>query len=392
MIAVTTYSRAKGFRHALAMMLAGNRIERELEDAPGCERFANVIAGPRDFWTLTIWRDASALCTCMREGTHAKVMWQRPSWLDCYWGMRWRPGGYGSGEWEGDPWQWPDLAVPDPSLPEQSGVPTSPETGTEMPSWMQAALGKTVPLEQRKLGGAVGATYRLRVRPWSMLSALRDLRRLRRIASADRHSFKLSLGLGTGGALYLLVIATSPDALERLRARPEHQRFLQRWGDSTWWSTWEPESEFGHWDSHRLREGLLASEPLFVDARLPIQPVAAFEARKALRDCLHMLDQGSLDLLQLLTSELVTNNLKHAGLTQTDWIGLQVRAKRDWIRVDVIDHGRRFEPRVPVSKSSEDPSGWGLFIVNQKADRWGIIDRQGARHVWFEVRVPITDW
>lgn len=383
MIAVTTYSRTRGLRYTLRTLRAGRLIERELAHAPGCERYANVIASPREFWTLTIWRDASDMRKSMRDGTHGRVMWQQPYWLECYWGMRWRPGPYRFGEWEGDEWQWPDVAVPESRLLAQ--------TSSAMPSWMRAALGMAVPLEQRQVAGAAAATYRLRVPRWRILSALRDLRRLRRIASADRDSFRLSLGVARGGALYLLVIATSPQALERLRASTEHRRFLRRWSKGAWWSTWEPESEFGHWQSHRLRDGQLAREPLLVDLRLPVQPVAAGEARKTMRTRLQRLDPASLGLLQLLTSELVANSSRHAGLGPEDRIGLQIRAKRDWIRVEVIDRGRQFEPYVPLSKSSADEAGWGLFLVNKAADRWGIIHSRPNQRVWFEVRVPVPD-
>jgi anti-sigma regulatory factor (Ser/Thr protein kinase) len=367
------------------MLVAGSLIQRELQDAPGCERYANVIAGLREFWTLTIWRDASDMRSCMRGGTHGRVMWQQPHWLQYYWGMHWRPGLHRSGQWEGDAWPWPDLDAPEPNpLP-------APEATRAMPSWIQAALGRVVPTEQRQVSGAAGATYRLRVPPWEFPSALRELRRLRRIASAERDMFTLSLGLGTGGALYLLLITTSSDALERIRATPEHRRFLERWGDRAWWSTWEPQAEFGHRESHTMRDGQLAHEPLLVDARLPAGPIAPREARRTLRARLQLLDAASLEVLELLTSELVANSARHAGLKPADRIGLQVRTKRDWVRVEVIDCGRQFEPRIPLSKSSEDGSGWGLYMVNQLADRWGIISRPPDRHVWFELRVAISD-
>jgi hypothetical protein len=70
---------------------------------------------------------------------------------------------------------------------------------------------------------------------------------------------------------------------------------------------------------------------------------------------------------------------------------LQVRRKRDWIRVDVIDRGRQFEPRVPLSKQSDEGAGWGLFLVNRTAERWGIIQRPPDRHVWFELRVQLRE-
>jgi anti-sigma regulatory factor (Ser/Thr protein kinase) len=384
MIAVTTHSRTRGLRYTLPMLLAGRLIERELRDAPGCERYANVIAGPREFWTLTIWRDGTEMRKCMRERTHGRVMWQQPHWLECYWGMRWRPGPHQSGEWEGKTWPWP---VPVDSL--EPAPPQRAEAVGAMPRWMQAVLGHAIPVEQRQIAGAAGASYRLRVPPRELPSALRDVRRLRRIAAADRDSFAVSLGLGSGRALYLLIIATSREALERLRATPEHRQFLQRWGDRAWWSTWEPEAEFGHWERRRLRDGQFAGAPLVIDASLPAEPIAAREARRTLRARLPELDPASFEVLQLLTSELVANSARHARLAPTDRIGLQVRAEHDMIRVEVIDRGRQFEPQIPAYKSPAEKSGWGLYMVNRTTERWGITRHGLNRHIWFELRVPV---
>ncbi len=362
------------------MLLAGKLIERELQDAPGCERYANVIAGPREFWTLTIWRDASEMRSWMRDGRHGRVMWQQPYWLRCYWGMRWRPGRYQSGKWEGNSWQWPEAEAPEPS-PEAQELPSA-----AMPPWMQAALGKSVRLEERQVAGAAGVTYRLRVPPWSLPSALSELRRLGRAASSDTDSCRYSIGLGTGGALYLLVIARTEAALKRLRASAEHRRFMQRWGARAWWSTWEPQSEFGNWESYKLRDRQLADEPLLLDVELPAHPSSARHARQRLRSRLQDVDPETLDAVRLLSSKLVANSARHAGLEPSDEIRLEIRAKRDWIRVEVIDRGKPFEPHVPLCKSLEDGSGWGLYVVNQMADRWGIISRPPERRVWFELR------
>jgi anti-sigma regulatory factor (Ser/Thr protein kinase) len=372
------------------MLLAGRQIERELRDAPGCERYANVVAGPKEFWTLTIWRDASKMRDWMRDGVHGQVMWQQPHWLECYWGMRWKPGADTVGEWDGEPWEWPatDSLDSNAAAADLSDA-VAPEALAAMP-WMQAALGQTVPLERRQLAGAAGATYRLQVPPWRLPAALADLRRLRRTAASDPDSFTLSLGLGSGRALYLLVIATSAEALERLRETPEHRRFLLRWGDRAWWSTWEPESEFGHWESHKLREGQLAGEPAVVDVILPVQPTAAHEARNVVRQKFASLDQASLHVMELLVSELVGNSLTHGRLGPTDRVGLQIRTRGSWIRAEVIDRGRRFEPHIPLSKTPEDGFGWGLFAVDRSAARWGIIDQARGRRVWFELKVPVA--
>ena len=364
---------------------------------------------------MTIWRDVAEMREWMRGGIHGEVMWRQPHWLECYWGMRWRPGGSTGGDWEGDEWHCSQTATLGASLT------PSPDTMPAM-AWMRAALGHTVPVERRQVEGVACATYRLRVAPWRLPEAVADLRRLRGTATSDPDSFTISLGLGTGASLYLLVIATAEGALDRLQTAPEHQRFLERWGDRAWWSTWEAESEFGHWQRHRLREGQLAEAPLLVDVALPARLSAPQRARHALATQLRYglnyhdgpreaqveqllgpmlhtaterqfdlasLDRTSIEVLEGLVSELVGNRVRDAGLKPTDCIRLQVRGEGDWLRAEMIDRGRRFDPHVPLVRPSAEESRSGLFAIDQIAQRWGIVDRAGNRHLWFEVCLPV---
>lgn len=257
-----------------------------------------------------------------------------------------------------------------------------------MPAWMKAALGFTVPLERRQVAGAAGITYRLAVPPWGLGLAFRQLRRLRRAASGDHEFLRLSFGFGSAGALYLLAVAASASAVERLRAGPDHERLVRRWGDRLWWSAWEPESEFGQWDHLRLREGQLGDAPLLVDERLPAEVGASKWGRETLRDRLAVVDPATLHLVELLASELIGNIVRHAQVGPTDSIGLRVRVQGDWLRVEVTSRGKRFEPHVPIAKTPDEESGWGLYMINQQVDRWGIIDRPDERQVWFELRHP----
>jgi len=416
MIAVTTHSRTRSLRYTVPMLLAGKRIERDLRGAPGCDRYTNVIAGLREFWTLTVWRDAADMRDWMRAGSHGRIMWLQPRWLECYWGMRWRPGSATGGVWEGDAWRLSGEAALDSALGRSANaLPAIP--------WMRGALGHTVSVERRQLAGVTGATYRLRVPPWRLPSAIDDLRRLRGILASDPDSFAVSLGLGTGAALYLMLIAMSQEALDRLQAAAEHRRFIARWGDRAWWSTWQPESEFGQWQGHRLREGQLSRAPILMDVSLPARSSSPQRARHAvrtyLRACLqHLpspdaelervlgntlqtdtdrrlglrsLDRTSVEVLELLVSELVANSVRHAGLGPTDSIGLRLRAEADWVRVEVVDRGRRFEPRVLLTRPSGEESGSGLYELDQMVERWGIVDRSPDRHLWFEMHLsPLT--
>jgi len=416
MIAVTTHSHTRGLRYTIPMLRAGRMIEKDLRAAPACERYANVIVGPREFWTLTIWRDLGEMRAWMRDGVHGQVIWRKPDWLDCYWGMRWRQGRSGGGDWDGDQWRASQQPAQD-----RAAIPAA-DTIAAVP-WMQAALGRTVALESRQVAGAAAATYRLRAPPWRLPAAIGDLRRLRRLTASDPDSFESSLGIGTGTSLYLLVVATAEEALDRLQAAPEHRRLLERWGDRAWWSTWQPDSEFGHWQSRRLREGQLAAAPLLVDVALPARLSAPERARHALRTHLRgdlnrpraaldsqaartpgpiagsgphrrlqssSLDRTSVEALELLVGELVGNRVQDAGLTANDCIGLQVRGEDDWLRVELFDRGRRLQPQVPLTNPPAEQSRSGLPALDRIAQRWGVVDRAVDRRVWFEVRLPIS--
>jgi len=91
---------------------------------------------------------------------------------------------------------------------------------------------------------------------------------------------------------------------------------------------------------------------------------------------------------ELLTSELVTNSLRHAGLGPTDWIEISVQRPPPTLRVMVCDPGVGFAPPAdPQLPPPSQPDGRGLFIISRIADRWGVLT--GARTcVWFEIDGP----
>jgi anti-sigma regulatory factor (Ser/Thr protein kinase) len=57
------------------------------------------------------------------------------------------------------------------------------------------------------------------------------------------------------------------------------------------------------------------------------------------------------------------------------------------VRVEVWDHGHGFKP-ARQTPDRESMSGWGLYLVDQLADRWGVSATSGTS-VWFEIdRAP----
>jgi anti-sigma regulatory factor (Ser/Thr protein kinase) len=105
-------------------------------------------------------------------------------------------------------------------------------------------------------------------------------------------------------------------------------------------------------------------------------------ARTALRSL-----NGSLAGLghsvRLLVTELVTNAVKHAGAGPDRTVRVRLECSAGRVRGEVIDDGPGFEPSV---RSSIDPleDGFGLTLVDQLADRWGV-DVDESTRVWFEI-------
>jgi integral membrane sensor domain MASE1 len=94
--------------------------------------------------------------------------------------------------------------------------------------------------------------------------------------------------------------------------------------------------------------------------------------------------------LRLLVSELVTNSVRHARLRPSDLIRLQVELSDRMLRVDVTDPGDGFDTDLPEPAPGE-PGGWGLFLTERIADRWGVDRGGGSTTVWFEIDLDPTD-
>jgi anti-sigma regulatory factor (Ser/Thr protein kinase) len=119
------------------------------------------------------------------------------------------------------------------------------------------------------------------------------------------------------------------------------------------------------------------------EVQLPFTEQAPAAARRSLDRLEGELDPGGLETMRLLVSELVTNSVRHARLEDDGWINLSVEENPRALRVAVTDPGVGFEER-PGPPQPGDPSGWGLHLVEQLADRWGV-SRDGETMVWFEI-------
>jgi anti-sigma regulatory factor (Ser/Thr protein kinase) len=100
-------------------------------------------------------------------------------------------------------------------------------------------------------------------------------------------------------------------------------------------------------------------------------------------------DDDLVERARLVVTELVANSVRHAGLTPEQQIDLRVSATRDLLRLEVIDDGDGFDPAATRPEIADSEGGWGLRIVAQLSDRWGV-DRSESTRVWTEF-APRTD-
>jgi serine phosphatase RsbU (regulator of sigma subunit)/anti-sigma regulatory factor (Ser/Thr protein kinase) len=122
-----------------------------------------------------------------------------------------------------------------------------------------------------------------------------------------------------------------------------------------------------------------------VSERFPATLHAARDVAAALEPVSDALGPRTAQDLRLLATELVANAVLHTGLAQGS-VEVQLRLADDLVHLSVLDDGPGFElPQRPI-EAPDGPGGWGLYLVDQCALRWGT--ERGERHrVWLELEV-----
>lgn len=279
--AVTTRSRLRGFHRFPQMFIASRRIRKQLAETPGCVRFASIIAGPREFWTITVWESRDKMLDFMRSGPHEEIMWLFGKWLDSFWLMRWRPTADEYGTWS------------DETLgPVDDGRRKSRSRTTQEAEALAAALEAMPVLKastgpegaptydaspaarrhRRAVSGAAAVAVRIEAGPLHhSFRAWRDMQQVGRRLSADDAVLRSVTGFSGWRDHYALAVLRDEDSCTRFLEGAEQQQMHERWGDRCWMMRWQPENEFGHWDTLRLRR-----EPLGTGgAAIPVPEDAA---------------------------------------------------------------------------------------------------------------------
>src|SRR4051812_32278824 len=134
-------------------------------------------------------------------------------------------------------------------------------------------------------------------------------------------------------------------------------------------------------------DGAEAIPPVWLEhsqsIQLPADTTSPGRARVFVAEQLERWKLHSLiDAATLLTSELVTNSVRHAGT------GMELVVSRTddrTVRVAVTDRAPGVDVRVRKSSDSAE-GGRGLFLVEQIAVGWGSSADDNAKTVWFELR------
>ena len=119
-----------------------------------------------------------------------------------------------------------------------------------------------------------------------------------------------------------------------------------------------------------------------VAIRLAGDPNAPANARRALARLHSDLDEPLLETMRLLVTELIANSVKHDAAVK---VCLKVLVANSAVLVEVTDEGPGFTP-TGRTKGQAETSGWGLFLVDRLANRWGVASEGAATRVWFELK------
>jgi anti-sigma regulatory factor (Ser/Thr protein kinase) len=131
------------------------------------------------------------------------------------------------------------------------------------------------------------------------------------------------------------------------------------------------------------------------DTEYTSDALAPSRARAEIKELLgNALDGSVLSSVVLMTSELVTNAVRHSSASEPSaTVGLRVVRFPESIRIEVDDPGPGFDPSTQELERAlpgPDQGGRGLFVVDRSAERWGTRrmenDRGSRFAVWFEIQ------
>ncbi len=112
---------------------------------------------------------------------------------------------------------------------------------------------------------------------------------------------------------------------------------------------------------------------------LPAEARSAARARALISQRLADLPAESLEVVLLLTSELITNAVRHARGP----VGLHLAWSDRDVRVEVEDQSPERPVVRPINRDSLN--GRGLLLVDGLANGWGVKATDTGKRVWFSL-------
>ncbi|MEV0528006.1 ATP-binding protein [Streptomyces sp. NPDC050439] len=94
-----------------------------------------------------------------------------------------------------------------------------------------------------------------------------------------------------------------------------------------------------------------------------------------------------IDAAQLCVSELVTNVIDHVGAGTPSVLGLSMRGT--CVRIEVRDPDARVLPTL-VAAETDAEVGRGVALVNEVAERWGVLPAADSKVTWCELATGVS--
>ena len=116
----------------------------------------------------------------------------------------------------------------------------------------------------------------------------------------------------------------------------------------------------------------------------PCDAISARRVRQVLDQVRPHVNPSVADDLELISTELVTNSLRHDCQLPGHRIRFEVALEDDRIRAEVTDDGLSATRPAVRYHDEESFGGRGLAIVDRHANRWDVIVN-GEVTVWFEL-------
>jgi hypothetical protein len=126
--------------------------------------------------------------------------------------------------------------------------------------------------------------------------------------------------------------------------------------------------------------GMDATERMEIE--LPLEPESAQRARRAIDPLGAHADVSSFDDVRLLVSELVCDALATDPRPANGVISMEAQVSGGVTHVTVRFNGMSL--RLPATKPKPAEPGWGVYLVQTLATRWGARRASGSTYVWFE--------